>query len=153
MTKALLLLTPILLLFCSCDRGTTIYVPTENAAGVQTGTPITISGLQVGTLVDVALDEQLTCWLTLNVEQEFHIGREAIFHLETTSLLGAKAITIENSLAGEMINSEDSLSTPLNIKSLIDSYSTTVDSTELKMLSRKAGEFLDSLMMVLKKEN
>lgn len=74
----------------------TYYVDYENVAGLTVGTPVQISGVSVGAVNDIQLDQQKKLVrVTLNVRREVNVPKETKAYITTISLLGEKALELE----------------------------------------------------------
>jgi len=138
-------LTALLFLFSACQSEDLIYVSTQNASGIKTGTPVVISGLPIGKVITIELENK-TVWLGLDIDSEFTIGDEAKLSIANVSLLGNKAIVVEQSLDGAPLQNGDTL-----YKNILHSQPvfTNLDSAKVDTLKQqllKTGEAIIDLL-------
>ncbi|SEQ41851.1 MlaD family protein [Neolewinella agarilytica] len=129
----------------SCQSQDLIYVSTQNASGIKTGTPVVISGLPIGTVSTIELENR-TVWLGLAIDPEFPIGDEADFIASTLSFSGAKTIVINNSQEGSPLQNGDTLHKSMLRQQPIftDLDSAKVDTLKQQLL--KTGEAIIDLL-------
>jgi phospholipid/cholesterol/gamma-HCH transport system substrate-binding protein len=66
----------------------------EESAGIATGNSVLVSGVKVGAVTDVTLDDG-NALVTFLVDGKVRLGSETTAHIRTGSLLGARVLTIE----------------------------------------------------------
>jgi phospholipid/cholesterol/gamma-HCH transport system substrate-binding protein len=66
----------------------------EESAGIATGNSVLVSGVKVGAVTDVALDDG-NALVTFLVDGKVRLGSETTAHIRTGSLLGARVLTVE----------------------------------------------------------
>lgn len=135
----------LMILLSSCQSDDLIYVSTLNSEGIEKGTSVLISGMSVGTVRTISLEGR-TVWLGLAIKPEYPIGDEAEFAISSISLLGERAIIINHSLSGAILQSGDTLrKNSLPQKSIF----TEIDSAKVDTLKRrllKTGEAIIDLL-------
>ncbi len=74
----------------------TFYVNYVDAGGITVGTPVTISGVSVGTVSGIKLNQQdRLVQATLSLRKDISVPRDARAMISTISLLGEKAIDLQ----------------------------------------------------------
>ncbi len=77
------------------SRSSVYYAYFSNVGGIQIGTPVQISGVTVGSVADIELGiEDRRVRLTLDLERDIPLPKDAAAVLATTSVLGDKAIIL-----------------------------------------------------------
>ncbi|CDF79413.1 Mce family protein, partial [Formosa agariphila KMM 3901] len=66
----------------------------ENVEGLTPSTPVTISGLQVGNVKEITLQEDAKLLVTLIINNEYTFSKNSKAELYDTSLIGGKAVSI-----------------------------------------------------------
>lgn len=70
----------------------------DDVAGLTPGTPITISGVTVGSVANIQLDQASNIVkVTLDVDNDIKIPKETIASITTTSIMGEKAVSLKYS--------------------------------------------------------
>lgn len=78
------------------DRSNFYHINYENVAGLTVGTPVQISGVTVGSVADIRLDQQTRLVnVTVDIRRGIHIPESTVAYIATISLLGEKAIEME----------------------------------------------------------
>ncbi|MDW5288641.1 MlaD family protein [Formosa sp. PL04] len=72
----------------------TFYVVYDNVEGLTPSTPVTISGLRVGNVKEITLQEDAKLLVTLFIDNEYPFSKNSKAELYDTSLIGGKAISI-----------------------------------------------------------
>lgn len=72
----------------------TFYVVYDNVEGITTSTPVTISGLNVGNVKDITLQDDAKLLVTLIVDNKYPFSKNSKAELYDTNLIGGKAISI-----------------------------------------------------------
>jgi phospholipid/cholesterol/gamma-HCH transport system substrate-binding protein len=73
----------------------------SEAGGLETGNPVTVSGIKVGTVADVALHNG-DALVTFRMKGSVPLGRDTSAHIRTGTLLGERVLTIESAGNGMM---------------------------------------------------
>ncbi|MFB9052235.1 MlaD family protein [Formosa undariae] len=72
----------------------TFYVIYENVEGLTPSTPVTISGLQVGNVKDITLQDDAKLLVTLIIDNDYSFSKNSKAELYDTSLIGGKSVAI-----------------------------------------------------------
>lgn len=72
----------------------TFYVVYDNAQGLTPSTPVTISGLRVGNVKNITLQEDAQLLVTLIIDNDYAFSKNSKAELYDTSFIGGKAIAI-----------------------------------------------------------
>lgn len=73
----------------------------SEAGGLAEGNPVTVSGIQVGTVTDVSL-KQGDALVTFNIDGTIPLGSDTTAHIRTGTLLGERVLTLESAGTGTM---------------------------------------------------
>lgn len=71
------------------------------AGGLSTGADVTLSGIKVGSVTDVALDNG-DALVTFTLAGKYGLGGQTTAHIRTGSLLGERVLTVEPAGSGRM---------------------------------------------------
>lgn len=71
------------------------------AAGLDTGADVTLSGIKVGSVTKIALDDG-DALVTFTLAGKYGLGSQTTAHIRTGSLLGERVLTLEPSGSGKM---------------------------------------------------
>ncbi|SBS73666.1 Virulence factor Mce family protein [uncultured Mycobacterium sp.] len=77
----------------------------SEAGGITVGNDVTISGIKVGTVTDVALDNG-DALVTFTTAGRYPLGSQTTAHIRTGSLLGERVITLESAGSGSLHSSD-----------------------------------------------
>ncbi|QDO94819.1 MCE family protein [Formosa sediminum] len=72
----------------------TFYINYNNVEGLTLSTPVTISGLQVGTVKDITLKDDASLVVTIIIDNDYSFSKNSTAELYDTSLIGGKSIAI-----------------------------------------------------------
>ena len=73
----------------------------SEAGGLAKGNPVTVSGIKVGTISDISLQNG-EALVTFNVPGKITLGSETTAHIRTGSLLGERVLTLESAGSGKL---------------------------------------------------
>ena len=71
------------------------------AGGIAEGNQVTMSGIKIGTVTDIALHEG-NALVTFTAQGKYPLGSETTAHIRTGSLLGERILTLESAGSGTM---------------------------------------------------
>ena len=78
------------------DRSNIYHINYDNVAGLTIGTPVQISGVNVGSVADIRLDQQTRLVkVSVDIKRGINIPPSTKAYISTISLLGEKAIEME----------------------------------------------------------
>jgi phospholipid/cholesterol/gamma-HCH transport system substrate-binding protein len=77
----------------------------SEAGGITVGNDVTISGIKVGKVTDVALDNG-DAMVTFTTAGKYPLGSQTAAHIRTGSLLGERVITLESAGSGSLRSSD-----------------------------------------------
>jgi phospholipid/cholesterol/gamma-HCH transport system substrate-binding protein len=109
------------------------------SAGIATGNSVLVSGIKVGTVTDVSLDDG-NALVTFLVDGKVRLGSETSAHIRTGSLLGARILTLEPAGTGTMHSTEviplTRTSAPYSLTEAVTDLTTDVAATNTDTLNR-----------------
>ena len=129
------------------------YANYENVTGLTVGTPVQISGVIVGSVSEIQLDQQTRLVkVTMDVRDEFNVPKGTKAYIVSASILGEKAIdlTYDNPCFGEGDCAEDGAELVGATRSMIEEY-LGLDEGEnpLGDFQGQLGDITDSLKYTL----
>ncbi|MTB53089.1 MlaD family protein [Lewinella sp. W8] len=135
------------------SRSHIYYANYDNVAGLTIGTPVQISGVTVGAVNDIQLDQQSRLVkVSMDVNRSVNVPKGTVASLATISLLGEKAIELEyeNPCFGNGDCAEPGSLLIGNSKSILASFTGGDDGENpLDGLKAEIGSTLDSLEYML----
>ena len=130
------------------------YAVYDDVEGVSKGTPVTISGFNVGSVQDIEFYKNSSkLLLKFRVENEFNFSSESIAKIYETGLIGGKAVAVIPKYGNELARSGDTLQSDIapGLTELVnDRLSPLQDKIESMVVS--ADSVLISLNAVLNTE-
>ena len=130
------------------------YAVYDDVEGVSKGTPVTISGFNVGSVQDIEFYKNSSkLLLKFRVENEFNFSSESIAQIYETGLIGGKAVAVIPKYGNELARSGDTLQSDIapSLTELVnDRLSPLQDKIESMVVS--ADSVLISLNAVLNTE-
>ena len=130
------------------------YAVYDDVEGVSKGTPVTISGFNVGSVQDIEFYKNSSKLLVkFRVENEFNFSSESIAQIYETGLIGGKAVAVIPKYGNELARSGDTLQSDIapGLTELVnDRLSPLQDKIESMVVS--ADSVLISLNAVLNTE-
>lgn len=132
------------------------YIEYSNVNQLQTGAPVLINGLQVGSVLSVYLkaEDYKKIIVEIEVKRELKIPKTTFAVIESTGLMGGKAVNLvfENYCKENCANSGDYLTG--GTKGFLGSMLAADDVKDYtRALGQGVGEIFDSLKMELNKED
>ncbi|PZD76473.1 MlaD family protein [Mesonia sp. K7] len=126
----------------------TFYATYNEAQGLATSSPVTINGLQIGTVSDIEfLDEKGNILVTMNVQSDFKFSKNSVARIYGGNLIGGKSMAIIPVYDGPQAKSGDTL------KSDIEDGLLEIVNDRLSPLQQKLESAIvnaDSLLYALK---
>ncbi|WP_116124621.1 MlaD family protein [Lewinella sp. IMCC34183] len=133
------------------------YVAYNDVAGLTVGTPIQISGVSVGSVKSIKLDQQKKeVVVTLEIRKNVNIPESTRAYITTVSLLGEKAVVLEydRPCFGEDDCAESGTYLTGSSKGILASFlGTDPDADPTEGLKAQVSEAVDSLQWTLFNEN
>ena len=130
------------------------YAVYDDVEGVSKGTPVTISGFNVGSVQDIEFYKNSSkLLLKFRVENDFNFSSESVAQIYETGLIGGKALAVIPKYGNELARSGDTLQSDIapGLTELVnDRLSTLQDKIESMVVS--ADSVLISLNAVLNTE-
>ena len=105
----------------SLEKNYTVNAQFENVSGLKQGAMVEISGVQVGKVAQVTLDQDGLAMVSMFVNKDVAIGEDAIASIRTQGIIGDKYIKIING----------SMDTPLQNNDMILDTESAIDIEEL----------------------
>ncbi|MEL7160205.1 MAG: MlaD family protein [Bacteroidota bacterium] len=129
----------------------------DNVAGLTIGTPVQISGVNVGSVSDIQLDQQVrTVRVELDIKDGVNVPKETVATIATISLLGEKAIelTYDKPCFGDGDCLEDGSEIKGASKSILASFTGgEAGDSPLDGIKEQLGNVVDSLEYMLFSED
>jgi phospholipid/cholesterol/gamma-HCH transport system substrate-binding protein len=92
------------------DSDRTFYAVYDDVQGLSASAPVTINGLQVGTISDISfLNKKGNLLVTMQVTNDFEFSKNSIAKISSTGLLGGKNMVIDIQPGGSLAQSGDTL--------------------------------------------
>ncbi|CAH1000022.1 hypothetical protein LEM8419_01220 [Neolewinella maritima] len=131
----------------------TYYVDYADVAGLTVGTPVQISGVNVGTVNEIQLDQvKKLVRVTLEIRKNVNVPTGAKAYISTVSLLGEKAVQLEYTKPcfGDGDCAEDGSYLEGSSKGILSSFlGTDPDADPADGIKAQLGEAVDSLQWTL----
>ena len=131
----------------------TYYVAYKDVAGLTVGTPVQIAGVAVGTVNQIALDQQKKMVVvTLEVKKNVNVPVGTKAYISTVSLLGEKAVQLEydKPCFGDGDCAEDGSYLDGSSKGILASFlGTDPDADPAEGIKSQLGEAVDSIRWTL----
>jgi phospholipid/cholesterol/gamma-HCH transport system substrate-binding protein len=109
----------------SLEKNYTIIAQFENVSGLRQGAMVEISGVQVGKVAQVTLDQDGLAMVSMLINKDVAIGEDAIASIRTQGIIGDKYIKIINgSMDAPLQNNEMIMDTEsaIDIEELVSKY-------------------------------
>jgi phospholipid/cholesterol/gamma-HCH transport system substrate-binding protein len=109
------------------------------AGGLAAGDKVMISGVQVGTVSAVSLDDG-NAKVSFAVDAKVHLGAQTTAHIRTGTLLGARILTLEPA-GSDRLRSDDAIpvsrtSSPYTLNEAVNDLTATVAATDTDTLNQ-----------------
>jgi phospholipid/cholesterol/gamma-HCH transport system substrate-binding protein len=120
----------------------------SEAGGLTAGNPVTVSGMKVGTVSGISLDNG-DALVTLTVDSNISLGSDTTAHIRTGTLLGERVVTLESAGSRAMRPMEiipiSRTSSPYSLTEALSDLTTNVAGTDTGALNQS----LDTLSSTL----
>lgn len=111
----------------------------DESAGIAVGNSVLVSGIKVGAVTDVSLDDG-NALVTFLVDGKVRLGGQTTAHIRTGSLLGARVLTLEPGGRGTMHSTDviplNRTSSPYSLTESVSDLTTNVAATDTDALNR-----------------
>jgi phospholipid/cholesterol/gamma-HCH transport system substrate-binding protein len=108
------------------------------AGGIAVGNDVTISGIKVGTVTDVSLQNG-DALVTFTTEGRHPLGSQTTAHIRTGSLLGERVLTLESAGSGRLRSSDviptSRTSSPYSLTDAVSDLTTNTAGTDTESLN------------------
>ncbi len=98
----------------------------SNVNGIETGTKVKISGIDVGSVVDLELQkEKLTVDIKIKIDKSIKIAQDSVLAVSTDGLFGSKFISIQSGFEDNFLKDGDKIKftrSALNLEELISKF-------------------------------
>ena len=133
------------------------YVVYKDVAGLTVGTPVQISGVSVGSVKEIKLDQQeKSVVVTLEIRKNVNVPASSRAYISTISLLGEKAVQLEYDTPcfGDGDCAEDGSQLTGSSKGILASFlGTDPDADPADGIKNQLGEAVDSIRWTLFSED
>jgi phospholipid/cholesterol/gamma-HCH transport system substrate-binding protein len=118
------------------------------AGGIYVGNDVTLSGIKVGVVTDVSLDDG-DALVSFTVNSKYPLGSETTAHIRTGSLLGQRVLSLESAGSGTLKRTEpiptSRTSSPYSLSDAVGELTTNTAGTDTEQLNQS----LDTLSTTL----
>ena len=109
----------------SLEKNYTINAQFENVSGLKQGAMVEISGVQVGKVAQVTLDQDGMAMVSMFINKDVAIGEDAIASIRTQGIIGDKYIKIINGSMDAPLRNNDMImdtESAIDIEELVSKY-------------------------------
>jgi len=109
----------------SLEKNYTISAQFENVSGLKQGAAVEISGVQVGKVAQIALDQNGLAIVSMLINNGVAIGEDAIASIRTQGIIGDKYIKIINGSMDAPLRDNDMImdtESAIDIEELVSKY-------------------------------
>jgi len=109
----------------SLEKNYTINAQFENVSGLKQGAMVEISGVQVGKVAQVTLDQDGLAMVSMFINNDVDIGEDAIASIRTQGIIGDKYIKIINGSMDSPLQNNDMImdtESAIDIEDLVSKY-------------------------------
>lgn len=118
------------------------------AGGLSTGADVTLSGIKVGSITDVALDNG-DALVTFTMAGKYRLGSQSTAHIRTGSLLGERVLTVEPAGSGKMRALEvipvTRTSSPYSLTDVVGELTSNTGGTDTESLNRSLDTLSETI--------
>jgi len=110
-------------------RTGTYYIVYDQVDGLAPPAPVTVNGVQVGSVIDVQILDNLDIWVELSLDRNLRLPKDVVADIYTISPLGEKGVRllIESLCKNNCVQSGDTLQG--NVTSFLTSFTGDISST------------------------
>jgi phospholipid/cholesterol/gamma-HCH transport system substrate-binding protein len=109
----------------SLEKNYTVTAQFENVSGLKQGATVEISGVQVGKVAQVTLDQDGLAMVSMFINNDIAIGEDAIASIRTQGIIGDKYIKIINGSMDAPLQNNDMImdtESAIDIEELVSKY-------------------------------
>jgi len=128
-----------------------IYFQIDDASGLSEGNKVTLSGLEVGKITNIELDESYKICMTSEFNKINDFPIDSKFSVISTDFLGSKGIQVDLGSSNQFIKSGDSVH--LEVDKINENIEFLKQKTEELINNNPVVNHLDSLLNQLEKIN
>ncbi|MCV7317093.1 MCE family protein [Mycolicibacillus parakoreensis] len=118
------------------------------AGGLQNGADVTLSGIKVGAVTEVALDDG-DALVTFTLAAKHRLGTQTTAHIRTGSLLGERVMTLEPAGSGKMraldVIPVTRTSSPYSLTDVVGELTTNTAGTDTESLNRSLDTLSETI--------
>lgn len=118
------------------------------AGGLSTGADVTLSGMKVGSVTDVVLDNG-DALVTFTLAGKYPLGTQSTAHIRTGSLLGERVLTLEPSGSGKMhpldVIPITRTSSPYSLTDVVGELTSNTAGTDTESLNKSLDTLSDTI--------
>jgi phospholipid/cholesterol/gamma-HCH transport system substrate-binding protein len=111
----------------------------QEAGGLASGNDVTVSGIKVGTVSDVTLDNG-DALVSFTINSKVQLGSDTTAHIRTGTLLGQRVLTLESAGTGTMRSSDiiptSRTSSPYSLTEAVSDLTTNTAGTDTASLNQ-----------------
>lgn len=126
----------------------------SEAGGLTEGNPVTVSGVKVGTVSDISLEDG-EALVTFSVPGRIQLGTDTTAHIRTGSLLGERVLTLESAGSGTMhpmdVIPSSRTASPYSLTEAVSDLTTYSRDTEFGMLNQSLDTLSQTLDQIAKR--
>ena len=104
----------------------------DNIEGINVGSDVKISGVKVGSVVDIKLDQNFQANVKIKLPNDLKIPVDSIFKISTSGLIGAKFINIKIGAEEEYFSNGNTVDFTESVMDLEDLISRFIFNSESK---------------------
>ena len=109
----------------SLEKNYTLDAQFENVSGLKQGAMVEISGVQVGKVAQITLDQDGMAMVSMFINNDVAIGEDAIASIRTQGIIGDKYIKIINGSMDALLQNNDMImdtESAIDIEELVSKY-------------------------------
>lgn len=91
------------------EGGLTVYAAFDDIGGLKQRAPVSISGVKVGQVSSVQLDDQLRARVTMELERGLELPVDSTARVQTSGVLGDQFIALEPGAEEDVLRSGDEI--------------------------------------------
>ncbi|MBW2267956.1 MAG: outer membrane lipid asymmetry maintenance protein MlaD [Deltaproteobacteria bacterium] len=89
--------------------GFTLYAAFDDIGGLKTRAPVSVSGVKVGQVTDVELDDWLRARVTLDLDPGYELPIDTTARIQTSGVLGDQFVALEAGGGEDMLRSGEEI--------------------------------------------
>ena len=107
------------------DGGLVLYATFDDIGGLKSRAPVSISGVKVGEVAGVELDDMLRAKVALDLDADLQLPTDSTARIRTSGVLGDQFVALEPGAEEDMLRSGDELQyteSALSLESLVGKF-------------------------------